>query len=78
MRAEAPPPPPPPPSAPRKGWGSAYAKNKWKNNFFKMKGEGGCRDGVNYEKEYQQEDASIENKNHTFIPTSFFNSQPRL
>ena len=43
-----------------------------------LQNEGGCRDGVNYEKEYQQEDASIENKNHTFIPTSFFNSQPRL
>ena len=35
---------PPPRSAPRKGWGSAYAKikwNKWKNHFFKMKGDVG-------------------------------------
>ena len=35
-----------------------------------LQNEGGCRDGANYEKEYQQEDASAENKNHTSIPTS--------
>ena len=33
---------------------------------------GGCRDGVNYEKGNQQEDALADNKNHTSIPTSFF------
>ena len=37
-----------------------------------LQNEGGCRDGVNYEKGCQQEDASADNKNHTSIPTSFF------
>ena len=39
-----------------------------------LQNEGGCRDGVNYEKGCQQEDASADNKNHTSIPTSFFTS----
>ena len=37
-----------------------------------LQNEGGCRDGVNYEKGCQQEDASANNKNRTSIPTSFF------
>ena len=37
-----------------------------------LQNEGGCRDGVKYEKGCQQEDASADNKNHTSIPTSFF------
>ena len=36
-----------------------------------LQNEGRCRDGVNYEKGCQQEDASADNKNHTSIPTSF-------
>ena len=36
-----------------------------------LQNEGGCRDGVNYEKGCQQEDASTDNKNHTSIPTYF-------
>ena len=39
-----------------------------------LQNEGRCRDGVNYEKGCQQEDASADNKNHTSIPTSFFTS----
>ena len=37
-----------------------------------LQNEGGCRDGVNYEKGCQQEDALADNKSHTSIPTSFF------
>ena len=37
-----------------------------------LRNEGGCRDGVNYEKGCQQEDASADNKKHISIPTSFF------
>ena len=37
-----------------------------------LQNEGGGRDGLNYEKGYQEEGASAENKYHAPIPTSFF------
>ena len=43
---------------------------KWKNRFFKMKGDVGM--ALIMKKYTNKKDASAENKNHTSIPTSFF------
>ena len=51
--------------------GAEHAQKNTSGKSF-LQNEGGCRDGINYEKGYQQEDASADNKNHTSIPTSFF------